>query len=772
MLRSIRSRQYLWLAPLVLIVLLYQLLYCYEVFRVRKASSSLDLPIYTADGTISALTERAAKAGLHAGDKILSIGGTPIHGNRDFFAALHAESSQQPLVVTVQRPGATTPKTFEVPGLARKQLPLQFSEALVAGLLTLAMLFCALIGIYAALVLPNDIRALSFFGLMVGASQVVASAQPYDFPRALWFFAQLYRSEAILLWPLWMICFSLYFPARYAWEVKRPALKWLLFAPFLLRALLTTLILIGRFYDFQSLSGLLPIANAFAFSSGLWLALGVTFFFAAIGVKLGVTENRDARRRLRILFAGCTVSLTPLGLLVAYQAFVRQDSLHPTPNAILLPVCFLFCLFPVTFAYVIVADRAMDLRVAVRQGLRYTLAKAGMRVLISVAAAAFMLLASNLLFQSSVAKLGVSTTERLKFAVYIAVMIACIILVRRTRKRLGVWIDKRFFREAYNAQVVLEDLSSSVRSIVDERELLETVARRISETLHVPQFVFLLQSDGGFRPEYCLGVNPPHTTTIQENSTTVRTITAAKEPPPIYYDRQDNWVHSTPAAEVDVLKTLQAQLLLPLPARHNLIGIMSLGQKLSEEPYTRSDLQLLHSVATHTGMALENSRLTRVIASEIAQREKLNREIEIAREVQERLFPQRLPAILGVDYCGACRPALGVGGDYYDFLALPDGGLGVAIGDVSGKGIAAALLMASLQASLRGQALMGQGNLAQLMTNVNQLVFDATPDNRYATFFYGQLHPASGLFRYVNAGHNAPLILRSGHDSIRHSTLR
>src|SRR5262249_60072277 len=82
-------------------------------------------------------------------------------------------------------------------------------------------------------------------------------------------------------------------------------------------------------------------------------------------------------------------------------------------------------------------------------------------------------------------------------------------------------------------------------------------------------------------------------------------------------------------------------------------------------------------------------------------RERLNREVEIAREVQERLFPQKLPVIKGLDYAGYCRPALGVGGDYYDFLALPHGHLAIAIGDVSGKGIAAALMMASLQASLR-----------------------------------------------------------------------
>jgi sigma-B regulation protein RsbU (phosphoserine phosphatase) len=99
-----------------------------------------------------------------------------------------------------------------------------------------------------------------------------------------------------------------------------------------------------------------------------------------------------------------------------------------------------------------------------------------------------------------------------------------------------------------------------------------------------------------------------------------------------------------------------------------------------------------------------------------------------------------------------------VGGDYYDFLALPGGQLGIAIGDVSGKGIAAALMMASLQASLRGEATRAPENLAALVSNVNRLVYEASSSNRYATFFYGQYDPATRHLTYVNAGHNPPVL--------------
>jgi len=163
--------------------------------------------------------------------------------------------------------------------------------------------------------------------------------------------------------------------------------------------------------------------------------------------------------------------------------------------------------------------------------------------------------------------------------------------------------------------------------------------------------------------------------------------------------------------------------------------------------------------AAQTALALEVARLTTAIGREMAQRERLNRELEIAREVQEHLFPQHLPSVPGLDYCGRCRPAREVGGDYYDFLELPEGRLGIAIGDVSGKGIGAALMMASLEASLRGQASVGH-DLAELMKRVNNLVYEASSASRYATFFYAEYDPRSRQLSYVNAGHAPPVVLR------------
>ncbi len=169
-----------------------------------------------------------------------------------------------------------------------------------------------------------------------------------------------------------------------------------------------------------------------------------------------------------------------------------------------------------------------------------------------------------------------------------------------------------------------------------------------------------------------------------------------------------------------------------------------------------------------SGILVNIYKLIPTLAEEAVSRAKLEREFEIAREVQERLFPQAFPNVAGVEMAAHCRPAQAVGGDYYDLIDVSASGtathgcdrLGIAIGDVSGKGMSAALLMASLHASLRGQVLSGAGDLGAKMANVNRLLYDASDSNRYATFFYAELDCASRTLHYVNGGHNPPAVLR------------
>jgi serine phosphatase RsbU (regulator of sigma subunit) len=213
--------------------------------------------------------------------------------------------------------------------------------------------------------------------------------------------------------------------------------------------------------------------------------------------------------------------------------------------------------------------------------------------------------------------------------------------------------------------------------------------------------------------------------------------------------------------------------------------VLGKGKRFFEGGSLPRGFALGSSMALPSGILVNIYKLIPTLAEEALSRAKLEREFEIAREVQERLFPQTLPKVAGVEMAAHCRPAQAVGGDYYDLIDIRDGSLaeaghapgesissasgttahgcdrlGIAIGDISGKGMSAALLMASLHASLRGQVLSGAGDLGTKVANVNRLLYDASDSNRYATFFYAELDCASRTLHYVNGGHNPPAVLR------------
>ena len=146
--------------------------------------------------------------------------------------------------------------------------------------------------------------------------------------------------------------------------------------------------------------------------------------------------------------------------------------------------------------------------------------------------------------------------------------------------------------------------------------------------------------------------------------------------------------------------------------------------------------------------------------SELLERARLAQELSIAGEVQKRLLPQFTPKLTTLDCAGVCKPAYGVSGDYYDFLPLGPGRIGLLVADVAGKGISAALLAASLQACIRTHAPLLREHCGQVMANVNTLIYEATDRDRFATVFYAVYEDSSRILHYVNAGHTPPLLFR------------
>jgi serine phosphatase RsbU (regulator of sigma subunit) len=207
-----------------------------------------------------------------------------------------------------------------------------------------------------------------------------------------------------------------------------------------------------------------------------------------------------------------------------------------------------------------------------------------------------------------------------------------------------------------------------------------------------------------------------------------------------------------------------------MPGRESkLAGLMVLGTRLSEEPYSREDRRLLASVASQAGVALEGISLTERMAERMEAERRSLHELEMARQVQSRLFPQKLPSLSRSEYAGRCIQARQVGGDYYDFLELAPERIGLVLADIAGKGFSGALLMANLQANLRSQYATAVDDLPRLLASVNRLFYESTGDASYATLFFADYCDSTGTLRYANCGHLAALLLRACQSSCRTS---
>ncbi|HEY4644637.1 MAG TPA: SpoIIE family protein phosphatase, partial [Bacteroidota bacterium] len=199
--------------------------------------------------------------------------------------------------------------------------------------------------------------------------------------------------------------------------------------------------------------------------------------------------------------------------------------------------------------------------------------------------------------------------------------------------------------------------------------------------------------------------------------------------------------------------------LVPMQVQNETKGVIGLGGKVSGEEYTKADLEFLYSLGNLAIISLENARLFK----EALEKQKMEDELLIAREIQKNLLPARLPDLQGFDMTAVNVSSKQVGGDYYDVIPLGDSRVILAIADVSGKGTPASLLMANLQASIR--ALVPTGlSLSELTGRVNDLLHGSTGPDKFITMFWGSLDLATRTLRYVNAGHNPPYLLRANGD--------
>jgi serine phosphatase RsbU (regulator of sigma subunit) len=209
------------------------------------------------------------------------------------------------------------------------------------------------------------------------------------------------------------------------------------------------------------------------------------------------------------------------------------------------------------------------------------------------------------------------------------------------------------------------------------------------------------------------------------------------------------------------MKEANIRLVVPLVSQGELIGLLNLGPRLSQQEYSADDRKLLSDLSTQTAPAVRVAQLVRQQQQEAQERERIEQELRIARLIQQTLLPKSLPELEGYEVAAYYQPAREVGGDFYDFFDLDDGRLGLVVGDVTDKGVPAALVMATTRTMLRAaaQRLFSPG---EVLKRANEALVTDIPPNMFITCLYAILEVESGRLVYANAGHDLPYRRRAG----------
>lgn len=555
-----------------------------------------------------------------------------------------------------------------------------------------------------------------------------------------------------------LVLFSLEFPVRHPFLIRQPRARWLIFVPHAFHILLTLALARGQdiatWIGTHSQSGLAgwlldQLSRIVRLSSVLFdylIDIHLKFFsvinLVYVVVALLVLQSSQkalTSARMKKQLSAVTVSLQiALGLYaIAFIApILGLAQISPGTELGLMVVALLAGTGGVVYS--IIRHQFLDVRLIARRSLVYSVTSA-------------MLVGLYILIIEQLGSWVRQQVGQPTPILDVGFIIVAVIFFQPMMSSVEDLTQRFFLRDKTDYRRLMERFSSEVIRIVDLRQLQQQVISTLQEDLQV-ESVILVQilsppkrlrfySLSRLEGEY----NDPD---LQELLNAITSVTG-----PVYYDSLSQQVGD--AHVWSVIAGFKPHILVPLRAGSELAGVLLLSRKSSAYRYSQEDFTVLHVLSNQVAVALTNA----LLYGASLEKERMEEELAVARQIQSALLPETLPQHEQLLVDAFSRPAREVGGDFYDFIPLEDGRLGVVIGDASGKSMSAALMIAQLQAVLRNEV-RGQNSIPKIMESLNRCVAMASQSERFVTMVYGVLNLENGQFVYCNAGHNYPILAR------------
>lgn len=587
------------------------------------------------------------------------------------------------------------------------------------GVFLLAVALTCLIFIVtgaAVFLLKPDDRQAWLLSLMLSALVALLPLNLFiQQPRWAFYLALLAQSASTIFLPIFWHFFLL-FPARSPWLRRWPRLERLLYLPYLF-LLLPVFVLRSVLANFWPA---LPERDVFDYWAGKIIIIVAIIYMLGGFVSMFVNYravSSIARRKLRVVLAGCAIGFLNLFLMPLGETINLHRQVPTLWRWLDGSLMFTLPLIPLSFAYAIARHKVIPISLIIRRGVRYVLVSRGSILLeviaVTITVTAVLTYIFNR-FRPSGLVIGLVSAA--------AGILAWKLASTLHDKYLAPIIDRRFFRQSYDAQQIIHDLVQSLRTTTSLPELTEQVATKLQTALQTESVTMLLRSDatGDYQSYYSCEYRVADGRAVQCNAPShlphdaavVARLSATRQPLELDLTDKDS---SLPAAEQATLKQMKAALLLPLigkdsAATHNpasLLGIIALGARLGDLPFSGEDKDLLVSVAGPTTLAIENAQLVERMIAEARRRQELEaeserraRELEEARQLQLSMLPKTVPQLPQFDIAAYMKTATEVGGDYYDFHQSDNGELTIVVGDATGHGLKAGTMVAATKSLL------------------------------------------------------------------------
>lgn len=662
------------------------------------------------------------QAGVKDGDFLLKIDGRSFTKDFNAQAMINAKVGSY-VTYTLERNGAL----FETKVLILKLINLAY---LAQFLLGLGFLF---VGYVVVMTKPQgsiqrmfarySILSMLFFGLSA------INQNPQTDPR--WRLILLGASFIIVsfLGPPLFIRFFLFFP------IKRKGNKSivLIFVLYLLSLFLMLIIwLFGRNPENQWIIFAAVIARYGLFFTGFGIFIHSYFKYVP----------HERRAQLRPVLIGVAICL----LIFAYVLVVQTiDPLAPFLNPPVIFPVMLLVVVPIFFGYAIFRYRLMDVDVVVRRSLIYGTVTASLAAiyLVSVYGIGSLM---NYLFGAQ---------DNQLFVVGSLIVVAFVFDPVKQRFQNG--IDRVFFHERYDYQQALLEFTQELPRLLEMEHILNSIVSRLSSTMHIEKIsVFICGEKEGCNSA-SQNLDQVDCTFSDGDHTLMALLQKTHKPVDLHL--LDDEYDSNDLREEEKQKLLHAGVVLTVPMflQDRLVGFINVGPKMSGKVYSQEDINLLSTVAGQAAIAIENARLHK---SEIDQ-QRVREELDLARNIQQGLFPKKNPEISGLDIAGVSVPALSVGGDYYDFIQLGPHKILAVVADVSGKGMSAALYMSKIQGMVQLAAHI-YSTPKEMLTNINRRIFDGMDRKSFITMILALFDLKKKEVRICRAGHNKALLSTKG----------